>query len=152
MPGMPRMQGRQGRERPACCDERTGENLAYPINSALFCRRELRQQGLLRAEPFPPAAGFEMIITLAVHFPCLSVILDVHVQTFGQHALFQSRFQNGKTYFNAAKEISIHPVSAGKIDGVGAPASKIKNPCMFQETPYYRSHPYILGQSLDAGA
>ena len=51
----------------------------HPAASALFRGRQFRKQCVLSAQFLSFAAGFEMVITFAVHFPCLRVVLKVYV-------------------------------------------------------------------------
>src|SRR5690348_2487091 len=111
----------------------------------LFCRGELGKQCLLCAEPLSPARCLEMIMAIPIHFPGLPVVLEVNIQTFGKHALFELLFEYRKTYFDTAKKIPIHPVRAGQINGMRSATAKIKNPAVLEETANYRAHPDIFG-------
>lgn len=111
----------------------------------LFRRGELGKQCLLSAEPLCPAACLEMIMAMPIHFPGLPIVLEVNIQTFGKHALFELLFEYRKTYFNTAKKIPIHPVRTGQIDGVRSATAKIKNAAVLKEAANYRAHADIFG-------
>jgi hypothetical protein len=105
------------------------------VARSLFRCRQFRKQRFLSAELFSPADVPEMVVTVAVHFPCVIVVLEVYVQAFRKYPFLQLWLKDRKTYLNAAKEVSIHPVRAGQVYGVCAITPEVENPTVFKKTP-----------------
>ena len=105
---------------------------------------QFHQQRLLSASLLALAGMLQMITAVAVHFPCLAIVLQEYIQAFFEHALFQLWLQNRKANLDPSKKISIHPVGAGKVDVVSATIAKIENPAVLEKAADNGAYPNVF--------
>src|SRR3990172_4133378 len=84
------------------------------------------------------------VMSVAVHVPCLAVIVQINLQSLFDHALLELPVQQRKTYLDAAEEIPVHPVRTGEINVMLQIVAEIEDAGVFEKTADHRAHPDVL--------
>ena len=91
------------------------------------------------------------VMSLAVHVPCLAVVLQIDLQSLVDHALLELFVEHRKTDLDAAEKIPVHPVRAGEIHVMLQIIAEIEDAGVFEKTSDHRAHPDVLRQSRHPG-